>query len=148
MLRGVPPIVSADLLWVLASMGHGDDLVLADRNFPSASVARSTVTGRMISMDGVDTTQAAAAILKLMPLDSFVETPILRMEVVGDPGKVLDVHTALQAAAEKASGASVKMGSIERHAFYAAARKAYAVVRTTEIRPYGCFLIKKGVITD
>ncbi len=146
MLKGIPPVVNADLLWVLELMGHGDDLVLADRNFPSASVARSTVTGKLIEMEGCNCAEAAAAILSLFPLDGFVDEPIHRMEVVGDPKKLLDVHKDVLAAAEKAEGKPVKMGSIERHRFYDAARKAYAVVRTTEDRPYGCFILKKGVL--
>ncbi len=148
MLKGVPPIVGAELLWVLESMGHGDDLVLVDRNFPADSVARHSATGKLIRLDGVDCTQAARAILALYPLDSFVETPIHRMEVVGEPETLLEVHQEVLAVAREAEGSDVAMGSIERHAFYAEARKGYAVVQTTEARPYGCFLLKKGVIFD
>ncbi|MDJ0971185.1 MAG: RbsD/FucU domain-containing protein [Kiloniellales bacterium] len=148
MLKGVPPIVGAELLWVLESMGHGDDLVLVDRNFPADSVARHSATGKLIRLDGVDCTQAARAILALYPLDSFVETPIQRMEVVGEPETLLEVHQEVLAVAREAEGSDVAMGSIERHAFYAEARKGYAVVQTTEARPYGCFLLKKGVIFD
>ena len=148
MLKGVPPIVGAELLWVLESMGHGDDLVLVDRNFPADSVARHSATGKLIRLDGVDCPQAARAILALYPLDSFVETPIQRMEVVGEPEILLEVHQEVLAVAREAEGSDVAMGSIERHAFYAEARKGYAVVQTTEARPYGCFLLKKGVIFD
>ena len=148
MLKGVSPIVGAELLWVLESMGHGDDLVLVDRNFPADSVARQTATGKLIRLDGVDCTQAARAILALYPLDSFVEAPIHRMEVIGEPQTLLEVHQEVLAVAREAEGGDVAMGSIERHAFYAEARKGYAVVQTTEARPYGCFLLKKGVIFD
>jgi L-fucose mutarotase len=148
MLKSVPSIINPDLLWILAAMGHGDDLVLVDRNFPAWSVAQATVSRRLVHCDGVDTTAAAQAIFALFPLDSFVEAPIRRMEVVGDPSIVLPVHADLKAAADAAEGRDVGMASIERHAFYAAARQAFAVVQTTETRPYGCFLLKKGVIFD
>jgi L-fucose mutarotase len=129
-------------------MGHGDDLVLADRNFPSDSVARETVTGQLVIDRGVDTDRMAKAIFSVFPLDSFVDNPISRMEVIGKPGEVLEVHRDLLAAAEAAEGRPIGMASIERHAFYAAAKKAYAVVSTGETRPYGCFILKKGVIFD
>lgn len=148
MLRGIDPLLTADLLAILAAMGHGDDLVLVDRNFPADSVARETVTGELIVNRGVDTTRMAKAIFSVFPLDSFVEQPIARMEVVGKPHDVLDVHRDLLGAAEAAEGKPVGMASIERHAFYEAARKAYAVVATGENRPYGCFILKKGVIFD
>ena len=148
MLKGVPPIVGAELLWVLESMGHGDDLVLVDRNFPADSVARHTVSGRLVRLAGADCPQAARAILSLFPLDDFVEAPIQRMEVVGEPETLLEVHREVLAEAREAEGREIVMGSIERHAFYAEARKSYAVVQTTEARPYGCFLLKKGVIFD
>jgi len=148
MLKGLSPLLNADLLWVLESMGHGDDLALVDRNFPAASVATATTTGKLIKLDGVDCSQAATAIFSVMPLDSFVENPIRRMEVVGEPDTLLEVHQDISAIAEQAEGQAVGMESIERHAFYAAARKSFAVVQTLESRPYGCFLLKKGVIFD
>ncbi len=148
MLKGVPSILTADLLWLLSSMGHGDELALVDRNFPAASVAADTVTGKLVELSGVDTTEAAEAIFKLFPLDSFVEAPLRFMEPVDQPGTELEVHRAMQAAADAAEGEAVTMRAIERHAFYAAARESYGVVRTTEARPYGCFLLKKGVIFD
>ena len=146
MLKNLDPLLSADLLHILDAMGHGDELVLADRNFPAHSVALETATGQLIVERGVDTTRMARAILSVFPLDSFVEAPISRMEIGGDPGAVLEVHSALLAEAEKAEGKLVKMASIERHAFYAAAKRAYAVVQTGETRPYGCFILKKGVV--
>ena len=146
MLRGIDPLLSPDLLGLLDAMGHGDDLVIADRNFPAHSVSLQTASRRLISERGVDTTRMARAILSVFPLDSFVEMPIHRMEVVGEPDKVLDVHADLLAEAQLAEGHKVQMGSIERFAFYEAARRAYMVVQTGETRPYGCFILKKGVI--
>lgn len=146
MLRGIDPLLSPDLLGLLDAMGHGDDLVIADRNFPAHSVSLLTASRRLISERGVDTTRMARAILSVFPLDSFVEMPIHRMEVVGEPDKVLDVHADLLAEAQLAEGHKVHMGSIERFAFYEAAKRAYMVVQTGETRPYGCFILKKGVI--
>jgi L-fucose mutarotase len=104
------------------------------------------VHGRLIRLDGVSAPRAVAAILSLMPLDSFVDHPAERMEVVGEPGRILPVMEEVQAAIDKAEGRHWPMGSIERHAFYARARQAYAVVQTGERRFYGCFILKKGVI--
>ena len=148
MLKGLDPLLDAELLYLLAAMGHGDDLALVDRNFPADSVARATVTGQLVRQDGVDTTAMARAILSLFPLDSFVEAPIRRMEVVGEPGTLLDVHQDMQRVANQAEGREVTMASLERFAFYQAAKGAYAVVATAEARPYGCFILKKGVVFD
>ena len=148
MLKGVPSVLNADLLWILGSMGHGDDLALVDRNFPAASVAAATVSGKLVCLGGLDTTQAAKAILMLFPLDSFVEAPVRYMEAVDDPNAILAVHRDMEQAAQVAEGTAVIMESVERHAFYRAAAKSYAVVQTDEARPYGCFLLKKGVIFD
>ncbi|OED38151.1 hypothetical protein AB833_20955 [Chromatiales bacterium (ex Bugula neritina AB1)] len=146
MLKGIPSIISADLLWVLRSMGHGDDLVISDRNFPAHSVARSTSSGYVIPMDGVNDTEAVRAILQLYPLDSFVESPVHHMQVVGEPETRLAVHREVLEECSSANGAEIKMESIERFAFYEAAKKSYAVVQTSEDRPYGCFILKKGVV--
>ncbi len=148
MLKGIPSLIGPDLLWVLASMGHGDDLALVDRNFPAATVAASTISGRLIRLAGVDTNAAAQALFVLFPLDTFVDDPVRRMEVVGEPDTLLEVHEDVQKIADAAENRVVGMASLERHAFYAASRQAYAVVQTTETRPYGNFLLKKGVIFD
>ena len=148
MLKGLDPLLDAELLYLLAAMGHGDDLALVDRNFPADSVARATVTGQLVRQDGVDTTAMARAILSLFPLDSFVEAPVQRMEVVGEPGTLLEVHEDMQRVANQAEGREVTMASLERFAFYQAAKGAYAVVATAEARPYGCFVLKKGVVFD
>jgi L-fucose mutarotase len=146
MLKSISRHISAELLWVLASMGHGDDLVVVDTNFPSQSVANQTASGKLIQMPGLDTPETIRAILKLFPLDSYVEFPVRRMEVVGKPNEILDIHKEVQAVIDEAEGKHWPMGQIERHQFYVEAKKAYAVVRAGEGRPYGCFLLKKGVI--
>ena len=148
MLKNISSVISPELLWVLASMGHGEDLVLVDRNFPAVTVAKQTSTGRLIELPGLNIPEAARAILSLMPLDSFVEEPVTRMRVVDDPDRMLEMQSEVFEIAREAEGREIKMGALERFAFYEAASKGAAVVRTSEIRPYGCFLFKMGVIFD
>lgn len=146
MLKGIDPILNADVLHALKSMGHGDDLIIADMNFPSDSIARQTVYGKLLKLENVTAGRAAEAILSLMPLDSFVPHPALRMEIVGKPDEVPPVQQEVQAAIDRAEGRSLPMGSIERFAFYEAAKKSYVVIQTGERRFYGCFVFKKGVL--
>lgn len=143
MLKNIDPLLNADLLQVLAAMGHGDDLALVDRNFPAAANAR-----RLIRLDGTDIIKAGRAILSVYPLDSFVDHPVKRMQMVGKPDEIPPVQQDFQKVIDAAEGRSWPMGSLERFAFYEAARQAFAVVATSESRPYGCFLLKKGVIFD
>jgi L-fucose mutarotase len=146
MLKGLDPILNADVLHALRSMGHGDDLIIADMNFPADSVARQTVLGRLLKLDNVSAARAVKAVLSLMPLDSFVDKPALRMEIVGKPGEIPPVQAEVQAEIDAAEGRSLPMGSIERFAFYYLARKSYAVIQTGERRFYGCFALKMGVL--
>jgi L-fucose mutarotase len=146
MLKGLDPLLSAEVLHVLRAMGHGDDLVICDTNFPADSVARMTVWGEPIRMDGVTAARAAQAVLSVMPLDSFVPNPAERMEIVGEPATVPPVQQEVQAAIDAAEGRSMPMASIERFAFYERAKNAYAVLVTGERRFYGCFIFKKGVV--
>lgn len=146
MLKAIDPLLHAELLYVLRAMGHGDDIVLCDTNFPGDSVARQTVYGKLVRLDGVTAARAAKAILSVMPLDSFVDKPASRMEIVGKPTEVPPVQAEVQAEIDRAEGKSWPMGSIERFAFYDLAKKAYCVVATGERRFYGCFLFKKGVV--
>jgi L-fucose mutarotase len=146
MLKSLDPILTADLLYALRAMGHGDDLVICDTNFPADSVARQSVLRRLIRLDGVTAPRAARAILSVMPLDPFVDKPAIRMEVVDKPNELPGVQSEVQREIDAAEGRSWPMGSMERHAFYAFAKKAYCVVQTGERRFYGCFIFKKGVI--
>ena len=146
MLKSLDPLLNADVLYALRAMGHGDDLIICDTNFPADSVARQTALGKLLRIDGVTAGRAARAILSVMPLDSFVDKPAGRMEVVGKPTEVLPVMTEVQAEIDQAEGRSWPMGSVERFAFYDLARKAYCVIATGETRFYGCFVFKKGVI--
>lgn len=146
MLKSIDPLLNADVLYALRSMGHGDDLVLCDTNFPADSVARLTVLGRLLRIDNVSAGRAARAILSVLPLDSFVDEPASRMEIVGQPGEIPEVQREVQAAIDAAEGRSSPMGSVERFAFYELAKKSYCVIQTGERRFYGCFIFKKGVI--
>ena len=146
MLKNLDPLLNADVLYALRAMGHGDELVLCDTNFPADSVARRTTFGRLLRIDGVSAARAARAILSVLPLDTFVEQPALRMEIVGQPAEVPPVQAELQAEIDHAEGRPWPMGSIERFAFYERARQAYCVIATGEPRFYGCFIFTKGVI--
>ena len=146
MLKHIDPLLSAELLFVLKSMGHGDDLLICDRNHPAASIAKHTVHGRVVPIFGADLPTLSRALLRHFPLDTFVDEPIVRMEVVGDPGKLVDAHKAMQDIADRANGAPVKIKPLERFAFYEAARKSFTVVQTTDEGPYGCFILRMGVL--
>ncbi len=145
MLKGIDPALNAEVLGALRAMGHGDDLILADTNFPAASVAAETVLGRLLRMD-LPAAAVARAVLSVYPLDGFVEDAAARMEVVGAPREVPDVQTEVQAEIDAAEGKPWRMIGIERYAFYARAKRAYAVIQTGERRFYGCFALRKGVI--
>ena len=147
MLKGFDPLLSPDLLWVLAAMGHGDDLALVDANHPAERIARATVSGRIVRLPGVTMPRAACAILSVLPIDDFVADPVRRMEVVGDAAAIPDVQREVQAEVDRAAARSLAMDGLERFAFYGAAERAVAIVQAGDIRPYGCFLIRKGVIT-
>ena len=142
MLRGIDPYLGPELLMVLAAMGHGDEIVVADANFPADSVAASTRYGAALRMD-CSSTRAVQAILSLLPVDGYEPDPVLSRQVVGDPDRVPEA-VADAAPLYQAAGAGV--ASLERFAFYDRARSAYAVVQTAELRPYGNFIIRKGVI--
>jgi len=145
-LRNLDPLLTPELLYVLAAMGHGDEIVVSDANFPAESVALTTAHGSVVWLAGADAPSAARAILSLLPLDEFVDAPARRMEVVGSPDEVPEVQREVQAEVDRAAGRPWPMGSLERFAFYEAAQHAYAVVATAERRFYGDFIFKKGVI--
>lgn len=146
MLKSIDPALNADVLYALRAMGHGDDVIICDTNFPADSVARQTVLGKLLRIDNVTAARAARAVLSVMPLDSFVEHPARRMEIVGKPHEIPPVQAEVQTEIDKAEGKPWPMGSVERFAFYDLARKAYCVIVTGERRFYGCFVFKKGVI--
>jgi L-fucose mutarotase len=146
MLKGISPLLNADILYVLKAMGHGDYLVLSDLNFPSDSVARQTTYGKLLRMENTTSAQAAEAILSLMPLDTFIDNAAQRMEIVGAPNEIPEVQKEVQAVIDKAEGKHWPMVGVERFKFYDIAKKAYCVIQTGERRFYGCFMLTKGVI--
>ncbi|MBB5541327.1 ribose ABC transporter [Paraburkholderia fungorum] len=146
MLKNLDPLLNADVLHALRSMGHGDELVVCDANFPAASVAEETVLGKLLRLDGVNAPRAIRAILSVMPLDTFIDRPASRMEVVGEPDTMPAVQREAQIEINAAEGREVPFASVERFAFYKRARKAYCVIATGEERGYGCFVFTKGVL--
>jgi L-fucose mutarotase len=145
MLKGVNPLLNADVLYALRAMGHGDDLIIADTNFPSDSVARQTRLGKLLRIDA-SAAEVAKAVLSIYPLDTFVEDAAARMEIVGKPDEIPPVQKEVQKEVDAAEGKSWPMISIERYAFYERAKQAYCVIQTGERRFYGCFAFRKGVV--
>lgn len=146
MLIGIDGLLDGDILKVLRDMGHGDELVVADVNFPAHSTARTAVVDTPIRIAGAGAARVIKAVLSVMPLDTFVPHPAWRMEVVGHPDEWPDVQHEVQAEIDRAFGKSLPMQGIERHEFYRRARRSYAVLVTGETRAYGCFILKKGVV--
>ena len=141
MLRGIPNVISPELLKILMEMGHGDELVIADGNFPAASVAR-----RLVRADGLGGAVMLDAVLQLMPLDQYVPRPVALMAVVqGDTVKpvIWDEYRAIIARYEKDFS---EFEFVERFAFYERAKAAYAVLATSEAAQYANVILKKGVI--
>ncbi|TJY40679.1 fucose isomerase [Cohnella pontilimi] len=143
MLIGVPAILSPDLLKVLMEMGHGDEIVLADGNFPSASHAR-----RLIRCDGHGIPELLDAILKLFPLDTYVLRPAALMQVV--PGDTVEtpIWDRYADIIRSRTGRTDPFDPIERFAFYDKAKQAYAIVATGEQALYANVILKKGVISE
>jgi L-fucose mutarotase len=142
MLKGIHPLLHADLLHALAAMGHGDELAIVDANFPAASVAR-----RLIHASGASAPEALDAILTVFPLDTFLRPAALTMQAVGNVGAVPEPVRDFAAVFARHGRGAVDLGSLEREAFYARARGAYAVVRTGDLRAYGNILLVKGVVS-
>lgn len=146
MLKGIPKILSPELLKILCEMGHSDTLVLADGNFPSESIGKNA---KVVRCDGHGIPALLEAILKLFPLDSYVEHPVHLMEVMpGDPVKtpIRDTYKAIIAAQDARGSACI--GTYERFAFYEKAKEAYCVIATGETALYGNLILQKGVVCD
>ena len=146
MLKNLDPILSADLLWLLAAMGHGDDLALVDANHPAESIARATTSGRLVRLPGLTMERVARAILSVLPIDEYEPHAVRRMQVVDEPKTIPAVQAAVQRELDAALGTHTLLAGMERFAFYETARQAFAVVQVGDPRPYGCFLLRKGVI--
>ena len=141
MLKGLRPILSHKLLQVLRSMGHGDEIVVVDANFPADSMAQ-----RLVRLDGLPVTAVTDAILSVMPLDDFVPEAAWRMEVVGDPTAEQPIFAEFRELLARHEGNGFKLAALERFAFYERAQEAYAIVATGETRLYGNIILKKGVV--
>lgn len=146
MLKGIHPLLNADLLYALAAMGHGDDLVIVDANFPAESIARQTGLGHLLTVGAANATEALSAILSVYPLDGFVDDAAGTMSVVGKPDEIVPIRLEAQAIIDKAEGKSWPIIGIERFAFYERAKQAFCIVQTLEYRLYGNFALRKGVI--
>lgn len=141
MLKTIPPVLTPDLLWVLAAMGHGDRLAVVNANYPAYSRH-----GRVIPLAGVSLVDAAGAILQLMPLDDIGGQPACRMVPDGKPDDVAQVHVDMQRVLDAAEGRAVRMQAVDRTAFFQLAGDAFAAVHVTDNRPFGCFVFTKGVV--
>ena len=146
MLKGVPGILSPELLKVLCEMGHSDRLVIADGNFPAETMGRDAV---VIRMDGHGIPEILDAILQVFPLDTYVEKPVNLMEVM--PGDT--VETPIWKTYEKITACHYErgadaIGQIERFAFYEEAKKVYAIIATGETALYANIMLQKGVVVD
>ena len=140
MLKNLNPILTPDLLQALRAMGHGDEIVIVDGNYPAESSGPPVVR-----LDGIDATRALDAILSVMPLDDFVPEACWRMEVVGADAEQ-PIFAEFRKIIAKHEGEAFKLASLERFAFYERARKCFAVVATGERRLYGNIMLKMGVV--
>lgn len=144
MLKNIPPILSPDMLKVLCEMGHGDRLVLADANFPSASVGKNAI---VLRADGHSATELLDAILQVFPLDTYVEHPVSLMQVIpGDPVETPIWEDYKVIVKQRDGKDAAAFGEIERFAFYEEAKKAYAVIATGERALYANLILQKGVL--
>lgn len=139
MLKNISPIISPELLKILMEMGHGDEIVIGDGNFPAASVAQ-----RLVRADGHGVPELLDAILSLMPLDTYVEKPAALMDN-GDASNPPEIWAKYEETIEKHEG-EAKIELVERFDFYDRAKKAYAVIATGETAIYANIILKKGVV--
>ncbi|MDE5991902.1 MAG: L-fucose mutarotase [Oscillospiraceae bacterium] len=141
MLKNIPKILSPELVKILMEMGHGDEIVIADGNFPSETIGQ-----RVVRCDGHGVPELLDAIMKLFPLDTYTDKPVMLMEVVpGDP-VVPTIWDEYKSIINKYEPENCKIEMIERFAFYERAKTAYAVVATGEEAIYANIILKKGVV--
>jgi L-fucose mutarotase len=142
MLKGIPNILPPDLLKVLMEMGHGDEIVLADGNFPAASHAQ-----RLIRCDGVGAPPLLDAVLTLFPLDTFVKHPAALMAVVSGDHYAPEIWPVYKKIVQKHEPRFADFEMMERHAFYERAKKAHAIAATGEAARYANVILKKGLVS-
>ena len=141
MLKGISPILSPELLKILCEMGHGDEIVIGDGNFPAASNAK-----RLVRCDGLGVPEILDAILRLFPLDTYVESPVALM-ATGAEEETPAIWKTYGEIVEKHNG-KTGISQIERFAFYERARNAYAVIASSETAIYANVILKKGVVKE
>jgi L-fucose mutarotase len=147
MLKGIDPLLSPALLQVLAEMGHGDEIVLADANFTATTLGRGKT---LIHLPGVGVQRTCEAVLSLLPLDASVAQPVAYMKVGDTPPGYLSAlqRRAIARFAELGVAAASQCEGVERFAFYERAARAHAIVQTGELQPYANFILKKGVLGE
>jgi len=141
MLIGIDPLLGPDLLHALCAMGHGDEVVIVDANFPAAGMGKRVVEAR-----GANSPAMLRAVLSVLPIDTFVVPAVFTMEVVADPRAVPPPVAEFAAALSDRGLGDCEIGRLERTSFYARARGAFLIVRTGELRAYGNVLLVKGVV--
>ncbi|GAB5508429.1 MAG: L-fucose mutarotase [Rhizobiaceae bacterium] len=141
MLRNIDPLLSPDLLHALRSMGHGDEIVIADAHFPGSSIGPACIRA-----DGSTVSDLLRAVLSAMPLDSFVDDPALTMQVVGEPDTVPEAVREFQSIIDTNADRPVQAKALERFAFYERASQAFAIVQTGDTRIYANIILKMGVL--
>ena len=143
MLNGVPAILSPELLKVMMEMGHGDELVIGDGNFPAASMAR-----RLLRADGHGVTELLEAIMKFFPLDGFVDRPVALMQVVPGDSTKPSIWEKYRSILKASDNKFEEFEFVERFAFYERAKQAYAILATGEEALYANIILKKGVVVE
>ncbi|MFC6079855.1 RbsD/FucU family protein [Sphaerisporangium aureirubrum] len=144
MLKGVDPVLTPEMLYALSSMGHGDEVVVADAHFPAEKIARRTTHGKLLRAEGGGSPRVVRAILSVLELDAYIEHPAERMMVDGEPDTLPQVQR--EAADELSRATGRTFTPVARGEFYERAKDAFCVVVTAETRGWGCFILTKGVL--
>lgn len=138
MLKSINPLLTGELLAILADMGHGDEIAITDANFPAVAVAQ-----RLVQVPGIDASAIVEAILSLMPLDDFVDNPAA---VMNAPGERPAIYGEFETIIEQAEHRRIPLDVIDRFAFYDRSKTTFAVISTGERRLYGNIILKKGIV--
>jgi L-fucose mutarotase len=141
MLKGIPPLISPDFMKILMEMGHGDDIVLVNANFPAASNAR-----RLVRCDGSTGVEVLEAVMRFFPLDNFIASPVTLMDVASGETTVPEIWSEFQAVITRSEPWVQQFETVKRFEFYERARQAYAIVATGERRRYANIILRKGII--
>jgi L-fucose mutarotase len=141
MLIGIDPLLGPELLMILRAMGHGDEIAIVDANHPATANAK-----RLVRLDGADASQALRAVLSVLPLDSFVDSPASCMQVVGKPDEIPPAVADFQTIIDGLAGFPITIGRIERFSFYDRTRGCFAMVATGDRRLYANIILTKGVL--